>query len=239
MNLAILFANRKQRDQMAETPGIDTVIGISMKAHQSILEEEIRRDEYKAAAALDPHIKGWHDTLTSVIDKVKRASQRLEESGQAASSQDIIDLHKALDFATDAQSKMASLCAHSIPLAVAARDLVSSGIVNPPASYPSPTPEQLDSTEFKELWSVMKDWDINVPGWYEGYTGCMGNHVMAVLNALPVLKEDESGHEYKVPASMAAEFDRIMEGINGTKSYSEEWNAYCDELNETFGDYRV
>ncbi len=57
-------------------------------------------------------------------------------------------------------------------------------VSRPPATYPDPTPEQLASPEFKAIWEVMKGWDIGVPEWYDGYTGTMGNHVVAILNAL-------------------------------------------------------
>jgi len=57
-------------------------------------------------------------------------------------------------------------------------------VSKPPITYPDPTPEDLASPEFEAVWQVIKDWDINVPEWYDGYTGAMGNHVMAILNAL-------------------------------------------------------
>lgn len=57
-------------------------------------------------------------------------------------------------------------------------------VSRPPAAYPDPTPEDLASPEFKAVWKAIKGWDIGVPEWYDGYTGTMGNHVMAILNAL-------------------------------------------------------
>jgi hypothetical protein len=49
---------------------------------------------------------------------------------------------------------------------------------------PNPSAEQLASPEFQAIWSVIKDWDINVPDYYEGYCGANGSHVVLILNAL-------------------------------------------------------
>lgn len=57
-------------------------------------------------------------------------------------------------------------------------------ITKPPVSYPAPTAEDLRSPEFKAVMGVIKSWDIGVPEWYDGHTGAMGNHAMAILNAL-------------------------------------------------------
>lgn len=65
---------------------------------------------------------------------------------------------------------------------------------NPPnpintSVLPTPTPEQLESTEFAAVWNAIKTWDINVPGAYSGYCGALGNHAVAILDALsPVLR---------------------------------------------------
>lgn len=52
-------------------------------------------------------------------------------------------------------------------------------------NWPDPTPEMLDDPTFNAIWSVIKTWDINVPAVYEGYCGATGNHVRAILDALP------------------------------------------------------
>jgi len=44
--------------------------------------------------------------------------------------------------------------------------------------------EYKDTPEFEALWQCIKSWDIGVPEYYTGHTGCLGNHVMMVLKAL-------------------------------------------------------
>jgi hypothetical protein len=62
--------------------------------------------------------------------------------------------------------------------------------MNPPTSsrsfpeMPNPTPADLADKTFQALWSQIKDWDINVPQFYEGYCGGNGSHVKLLLDAL-------------------------------------------------------
>lgn len=51
--------------------------------------------------------------------------------------------------------------------------------------WPDPTPEMLASPEFEAVWQLIKSWDINVPEAYSGYCHATGNHVRAILDALP------------------------------------------------------
>ena len=51
--------------------------------------------------------------------------------------------------------------------------------------WPDPTPEMLASPEFEAIWQCIKSWDVNVPEVYSGYCGANGNHVRAILDALP------------------------------------------------------
>lgn len=50
--------------------------------------------------------------------------------------------------------------------------------------WPDPTPDMIESREFMAIWSVIKDWDISVPGAYVGYEGATGNHVRAIIDSL-------------------------------------------------------
>lgn len=54
-----------------------------------------------------------------------------------------------------------------------------------PRHWPDPTPEMLEDPKFNAIWSAIKTWDINVPEAYGGYCGATGNHVRAILDALP------------------------------------------------------
>lgn len=51
-------------------------------------------------------------------------------------------------------------------------------------NFPDPTPEMLETLEFKAIWQCIKSWDINVPEKYSGYMGANGNHVRAIIDAL-------------------------------------------------------
>ena len=54
-------------------------------------------------------------------------------------------------------------------------------------TWPDPTPEMLDTPEFEAVWNVIKGWDISVLEKDDGlYTGGTGNHVRAILDALPM-----------------------------------------------------
>jgi hypothetical protein len=51
--------------------------------------------------------------------------------------------------------------------------------------WPDPTTEMLNvDPHFDAVWSVIKSWDVNVAGVYNGYMGATGNHVRAILDAL-------------------------------------------------------
>jgi hypothetical protein len=54
-----------------------------------------------------------------------------------------------------------------------------------PAPWPDPTPAMRDSPIFEAIWQTIKRWDVNVPDVYAGYCGATGNHVRAILDALP------------------------------------------------------
>lgn len=51
---------------------------------------------------------------------------------------------------------------------------------------PDPTPEMLDDPRFEAVWQIIKGWDIGHPNGGEPtlYSGAMGNHVRAILDAL-------------------------------------------------------
>jgi len=52
-------------------------------------------------------------------------------------------------------------------------------------NWPDPTREMLDDPTFNAIWNVIKSWDVNVPHAYCGYCGATGNHVRAIMEALP------------------------------------------------------
>lgn len=51
-------------------------------------------------------------------------------------------------------------------------------------AWPDPTQQMLKDPEFEAIWQVIRDWDIHVPGAYEGYCGATGNHVRVILEAI-------------------------------------------------------
>ena len=57
---------------------------------------------------------------------------------------------------------------------------------------PSPSKEEVESEVFKAIWDVIKDWDINVPDYHNGYSGGNGSHVKLILDSLkPVLRNNK------------------------------------------------
>jgi len=52
-------------------------------------------------------------------------------------------------------------------------------------SMPNPTFKMLnDDPIFDAIWEVIKDWDINVPEYYHGYSGATGSHVTLIYQAI-------------------------------------------------------
>ena len=74
--------------------------------------------------------------------------------------------------------------------------------------WQDPTPEMLETPEFKSVWNCIKTWDINVPE-VDGnlYSGATGNHVRAILDALDMFKvkwgEDMSKNVLKIITTIA------------------------------------
>lgn len=55
---------------------------------------------------------------------------------------------------------------------------------------PSPNKEEIESDLFNAIWEVMKDWDINVPEYYSGYTSGNGSHVKLILDSIKKSQRD-------------------------------------------------
>ena len=55
---------------------------------------------------------------------------------------------------------------------------------------PNPTPEDLGNPDFEAIWTVIKDWDINVPQYYRGYMSGDGSHVKLILDELKRVRRD-------------------------------------------------
>ena len=51
-------------------------------------------------------------------------------------------------------------------------------------NMPSPSREEQNSAEFNAIWGIIKNWDINVPEYYNGYAGSNGSHVKLILDAI-------------------------------------------------------
>ncbi len=58
-------------------------------------------------------------------------------------------------------------------------------------SMPNPTFEQLSDPTFEAIWNVIKTWDVNVPEYYQGYCGANGSHVVLIMNALKLVKQEQ------------------------------------------------
>lgn len=57
---------------------------------------------------------------------------------------------------------------------------------------PSPSDDEMRTELFNQIFEVVKDWDINVPEYYSGYTSGNGSHVKLLLDVIkPALREDK------------------------------------------------
>ena len=57
-------------------------------------------------------------------------------------------------------------------------------------NWPDPTEKMLDNHLFNAIWSVIKTWDIAVPGAYKGYMGATGNHARAIYDGCQAAFDD-------------------------------------------------
>ena len=55
---------------------------------------------------------------------------------------------------------------------------------------PNPTADDLGNPDFEAIWTVIKDWDINVPEYYQGYMSGNGSHVKLILEELKRVRRD-------------------------------------------------
>jgi hypothetical protein len=51
-------------------------------------------------------------------------------------------------------------------------------------SMDSPSEDMKKTEAFNAIFDVIKDWDINVPGYYKGFCGANGSHVKLILDEL-------------------------------------------------------
>jgi hypothetical protein len=51
-------------------------------------------------------------------------------------------------------------------------------------ALPNPTEAMLADPIWEAIWQTIKSWDVNVPGYYEGYCGADGSHVTLIYEAL-------------------------------------------------------
>lgn len=62
----------------------------------------------------------------------------------------------------------------------------------PTKSLPNPSEEETNTQLFNQIFEVIKNWDINVPDYYNGYMSGNGSHVKLLLDAIiPALREDK------------------------------------------------
>jgi hypothetical protein len=55
------------------------------------------------------------------------------------------------------------------------------------SDYHNVTVNQADPY-FDAVWNVIKHWDVNVQGAYDGYCGANGNHVQMILDSINAVK---------------------------------------------------
>jgi len=71
------------------------------------------------------------------------------------------------------------------------------------SNYSEPKSYMFTDQLWIAIWREIKDWDINVPSQYVGYTGATGNHVSAIYLA--------------VINSLEQEFREVLNGIENKK----------------------
>ena len=49
---------------------------------------------------------------------------------------------------------------------------------------PNPTKDDVEDPTFNAVWDVIRTWDVNVSGYYDGYCRANGSHVMLILNEI-------------------------------------------------------
>ncbi len=57
-------------------------------------------------------------------------------------------------------------------------------------SMPNPSADDLENPIWNSIWQTIKNWDVNVPEYYEGHCGPSGSHASLIFNAL---RGDRSG----------------------------------------------
>ena len=60
---------------------------------------------------------------------------------------------------------------------------IDSDIFNTNSTYHNAVVDQTDEY-FNAVWKVIKTWDVNVAGAYDGYMGANGNHVQMILDSI-------------------------------------------------------
>lgn len=84
------------------------------------------------------------------------------------------------------------------------------------AEMPNPSPAEQLLPQFEALWSVIKDWDINVPTHYRGYCGGNGSHVKMLLDALAIYRGEFRARENLLIKVMhTTGDDPFIIGVNG------------------------
>ena len=57
--------------------------------------------------------------------------------------------------------------------------------------YREPTTEDLEQSEFKAIWDVIKEWDINIDNKYRGYCSATEKHAVAIMDGLKEMRKRE------------------------------------------------
>lgn len=81
---------------------------------------------------------------------------------------------------------------------------------------PNPSQAELLLPQFDAMWSVIKEWDINVPTHYRGYCGGNGSHVKMLLDALVLYRgEFRTRDNLPIKVMHVAGDDPFIIAVNG------------------------
>jgi hypothetical protein len=147
------------------------------------------------------------------------ASQEALRAAERAHADEIADMMRELESTAELacqQGRDALKEQHRAEAAERARDEQQVRDESKKMAWPDPTEEMLASPQFNAIWRCIRYWDISVPYAYDGYSGATGNHVRAILEALPHAWECfHCGETFTTPGGARDHFGETPENTTG------------------------
>lgn len=62
----------------------------------------------------------------------------------------------------------------------------------PIKEIPNPSKEDINTELFNQIYNIIKDWDISIPEYYNGYTSGNGSHAKLIYDVVkPAIRQDK------------------------------------------------